>query len=147
MENFRHKIYTRWADCDPNTHVRHSAYYDYAADTRIRYFAKIGYDARKMKQLGIGPILFKESCSFIKEIQPGAAIIINLLKDGITEDGSRWQLHHELFNEADQKVAHITINGAWMDLNRRKLTKPPIELVKAIQNLKQGEAYFYKKEG
>lgn len=145
MKKNEKKIDVRWSDCDPNRHVRHSAYYEYGAHMRIRYFADNGFSAFKMNELNIGPILFKEECSFIKEIHPEATILINLLKGEIADDASRWVLHHELFNQNGEKSAHITIKGAWMDLNLRKLTVPPIGLAEALHELPTGVPYVYKK--
>ena len=34
---------TKWADFDANRHMRHTAYNDYAAEVRIRYFAYAGF--------------------------------------------------------------------------------------------------------
>ena len=37
--NFKVSFNTKWADFDPNRHMRHTAYNDYAAEVRVRYFA------------------------------------------------------------------------------------------------------------
>ena len=145
MKNFETTIAVRWADCDINRHVRHSAYYDYGAHARIRFFMEKGYDAPAFQKLHIGPVLFKEECSFIREIHLEDQIRVNFLKEQVSEDGSRQTLHHEIFNQDGVKSAHITIKGAWIDLNARKLTVPPIGLAKAVQGLPNGEAYAYKK--
>jgi len=145
MEKVEKIIEVRWSDCDPNRHVRHSAYYEYGAHIRIDFFAKIGFDADQMNHLNIGPILFKEECSFLKEIRPGESIKINLLKGDISEDGGRWVLHHELFNQQNEKSAHITVKGAWIDLELRKLTVPPPALAKVLLELPEGEYFTYGK--
>lgn len=145
MKTFEKQIEVRWSDCDANGHVRHSAYYDYGAYVRIRCFAEHGFDTTKLTSLGIGPILFKEECSFIREIRPDDTIRINLLRGNVREDGSRWELHHEIFNQRDEKCAHITIQGAWLDLKLRKLAVPPTEMAKVLNELLQGEAFVYRK--
>lgn len=99
-----------------------------------------------MAKLKIGPILFKEECSFIREIRPDDVIRINLLKGVVAEDGSRWILHHEIFNQDDVKAAHITIKGAWIDTETRKLTAPPAGLAESVATLAVGEDYVYKKK-
>jgi len=147
MAKFEKSIEVRWSDCDPNRHVLHSSYYVYGAHTRIRFFADNGFGAKEMEKQNIGPILFKEECSFIKELKPDDTIMVNLLKGEISKDGARWVLHHEIFNQQSEKCAHITIKGAWIDLNLRKLAVPPIGLVKILQELPEGESYFYKKPG
>lgn len=145
MKKFEKEIEVRWSDADSNRHVRHSVYYDYGAHVRIRFFAACGFDSRALNEIAVGPILFKEECSFIKEIRPDETIKVNILRGELSENGARWTLHHEIFNE-DGKCAHITISGAWMDLNIRKLTVPPIEIAKAMHQLPRGEYYTYRKQ-
>lgn len=144
MNVFEKHIDVRWSDVDHNQHVRHSAYYDYGAHVRIRFFQENGYDSKQLAALKLGPILFHEECTFLKEIQLGETIKVNLLKGDIRPDGSRWSLHHELFNAKDEKVAHITIKGAWMDTIKRKLTTPPPEMADAMLKLLQGKGFVYK---
>ena len=145
MNSFEKTVEVRWADCDANRHVRHSAYYDYAADVRIRFFAGIGFDSDRLTELKLGPILFKEECSFIRELRGEDSVRTNLLRESISPDGSKWLLHHELFNQNDQKVAHITVYGAWMDLEKRRVTVPPQAMIDALLDLPPGEAYIHKK--
>ena len=145
MSSFERQIEVRWADVDQNGHVRHSAYYDYGAHVRIAFFNAVGFPNTRMSGLKIGPILFKEECSFLREIRPDDVVTVNLLKGAVKEDGSRWTLHHEIFNQEGKKAAHITIQGAWLDLEARKLSKPPQDLADAIQQLDEGEPFVYKK--
>lgn len=143
--SYEKKIDVRWSDIDQNRHVRHSAYYDYGAHTRIQFFTQFGYNTNFMQELNIGPILFKEECTFLKELHADEVITVNLLKGDISEDGSRWVLHHEIFNQKGDKSAHITIKGAWMDLKLRKLTTPPVKIVEIINQLPKGDYFEYKK--
>lgn len=145
MKTFEKIIEVKWADVDQNKHVRHSAYYDYGAFVRIKFISGSGFDANKMSNLQLGPILFKEECSFIREIHPDDTLRVNVLIGSTTEDGSRWILHHEIYNQHNNKVAHITAKGAWMDLEKRKLTTPPQKLADAFRNLPSGEDYVYQK--
>ena len=142
---FDKQIEVRWADCDANRHVRHSAYYDFGAHCRIKFFTELGYDAAKLSQMNIGPILFKEECNFIKELKAEDTITVKLLRGNISADGGRWELHHEILNGKGEKSAHISTKGAWRDLAKRKLTIPPQDLVAHIQSLPEGDFYVYKK--
>jgi acyl-CoA thioester hydrolase len=146
MQVFEKTIQVRWADVDQNRHVRHSVYYDYGAFIRMRLIHAAGYSAAALTDKAVGPILFEEKCSFIREILLEDSIRINVLKENVNADASRWTLHHELFNQHDQKVAHITAVGAWLDLGKRKLTVPPAELGEAFNALPAGEGYVRKKK-
>ncbi len=144
MENkFETEIEVRWADVDQNVHLRHSAFYDYGTHARIRFFQATGYDSKKMNALHFGPVLFKEECSFLKEVGLEDTLTVNMLKGSVSEEGGRWTIHHELFNQQGQKVAHITVKGAWLHLLERKLTLPPAALAKALHDLPPGEVFVY----
>ena len=146
MALFEKTIEVRWADVDQNRHVRHTAYYDYGAYTRIRFFIENGFDSDRMEELQFGPIIFREECSFIKEIHPSDTLKINLLRGPLREDGSRWTLYHELFNSKGEKCAHIAVDGAWMHPEKRKLVIPPSGIAKALYSLPIGEAFIFNKQ-
>lgn len=125
MTNFEKIIEVRWADVDHNQHVRHSAYYDFGAHVRIRFFETVDYSSQVLQKLHLGPILFEESCAFIREIRLDDTLRVNLLRGPMREDASHWTLYHEIFNQREEKVAQIRVKGAWMDLQKRKITVPP----------------------
>lgn len=116
---------TKWSDFDPNRHMRHTAYNDYAAEVRIRYFAFAGFPVSQLAKDHIGPILFEENTSFRKEIYSGENIRVNMALIGLSEDKRKWKLRHEVFNQNGELSAIITVFGAWIDLQKRKLTKLP----------------------
>lgn len=116
---------TKWSDFDPNRHMRHTAYNEYAAEVRIRYFAAHNFSIHEFTKHSIGPILFEEYTSFRKEIHLGENISVNLKLSGISENYERWKIVHEVFNQKGELSAIIKVYGAWIDLTKRKLTSPP----------------------
>jgi acyl-CoA thioester hydrolase len=123
--SFEVEFNTKWADFDPNRHMRHTAYNDYAAEVRIRYFAHVGFPVDEIAADGIGPILFTEFTSFRREIHTGEKITANAKLLGVSEDKRKWKIRHEIFNEAGKLAATIEVYGAWIDLHKRKLTILP----------------------
>ncbi|WP_310391707.1 thioesterase family protein [Hymenobacter sp.] len=119
---------TRWADMDPNGHMRHSAYADYAADQRVALLASWGYGVARFAQLRLGPILFREETKFLKEVSIGEEIRVDGRLASVSPDGSRWTIVHTLYKADGRVAATVTVDGAWLDLDRRKLTVPPPEL-------------------
>ena len=71
--SYKVSFLTRWSDFDPNNHLRHSAYNDYAAESRVRLFTKYGLSLQEFNKLHIGPVLFQEKTNFLKEIFLGGA--------------------------------------------------------------------------
>lgn len=118
---------TKWSDFDPNRHMRHTAYNEYAAEVRIRYFSAKKFSINEFTKHNIGPILFEEYTSFRKEIHLGENITVNLKLSGRSKNNERWKITHEVFNEAGNLSAIIKVYGAWIDLTQRKLTTPPQE--------------------
>jgi acyl-CoA thioester hydrolase len=125
--SFQVTFATKWSDFDPNRHMRHTAYNDYAAEIRVRYFAKYNFSIDAFIKHNLGPILFTEETSFRKEIHLGEDITVNLKLQGLSENNERWKIVHEVFNKAGQLSAVIKVYGAWIDLSKRKLRVPPIE--------------------
>ncbi len=118
---------TKWSDFDPNRHMRHTAYNEYAAEVRVRFFAAQKFSINEFTKLNIGPILFEEHTSFRKEIHLGENITVNLRLSGLSKNNERWKITHEVFNQAGKLSAIIKVYGAWIDLSKRKLTVPAKE--------------------
>lgn len=145
MSKFEKEIEVRWADVDQNRHVRHSAYYDYGAFARIKFLESIGFGAKEMEKIGIGPILFKEECNFIREVKPTDTITVNVLRGPIQKGSAKWVLYHEIYNQDGVKCAHIKAQGAWMDLRERKISAPSDELADSFLQLEEGSDFVYAK--
>jgi len=132
---FKVKFNTKWSDFDPNRHMRHTAYNDYAAELRVRFFQEHGLSMNEFAKLNIGPILFKEETSFYKEIHIGENIEVHMELEGVSKGIERWRFTHQIFNKDGVLAAEIKVYGAWIDLIKRKLTAPPAEFVKIFEDL------------
>ncbi len=119
----------RWSDLDPNFHLRHSAYYDLAAQERIEILDEYGINIELMKTQNIGPVLFKEQCEFKREVHLNSKIhiVTKLLK--MKKDASFWIIQHEFLSEEDKLHALLTVEGSWIDTIKRKLARPVPEAI------------------
>jgi acyl-CoA thioester hydrolase len=133
--NFEVNFKTKWSDFDPNRHMRHTAYNDYAAEVRVRYFQEHGLSINEFAKLNIGPILFKEETTFYKEIHIGENINVKMELEGVSKGIERWRFSHQIFNEKGILSAEIKVYGAWIDLEKRKLTAPPQYFVSIFEDL------------
>ncbi|GAB2952663.1 acyl-CoA thioesterase [Hymenobacter coalescens] len=131
----------RWADLDPNGHMRHSAYNDYAAQLRLDFLTDAGFPLAQFAKLGIGPILFREDTRFLKEISPNETIKVRAQLAGLSSDGSRWRIVHTIYKQDGRESAIITVDGAWLDLRQRRLAVPPPELGEAMRQLERHNTY------
>lgn len=132
---------TKWADFDPNKHMRHSAYNDFAAEARIRFFKEHGIDMNYFTKNQIGPILFKEETTFLKEILPGEDLKVTIDLLGASIHGERWKIRHYIYKENGVKAAQIEVYGAWIDYHSRKLTTPPSSIMQLFDALTKTEDY------
>ncbi|WP_242929332.1 acyl-CoA thioesterase [Pontibacter vulgaris] len=117
-----------WSHLDANMHMRHSAYADFAAQARIEVLAVMGLDMKTFQKLHIGPILFREETTYLREVGVNETITVTTELAKSKKDGSRWTICHELFKEDGVKAAVIVVEGAWIDVLKRKLANLPEEL-------------------
>ena len=141
MENFILPIQLRWSDMDPNFHLRHSVYYDWGALCRIDFLNKHDLTSDVMLKHQFGPILFREECIFRKEIRFGDNVTINLDLLKSRKDFSRWTIQHTIMKNGDTVSAILTVDGAWMDTLKRKLTLPPPEAILVFEQMHKGENF------
>lgn len=133
----------RWADIDANRHMRHSAYYDYAAHLRVQLLKSIGMDLDTLSGLGIGPVLFREEAVFMREISMDEAIRVNLKLKRIRKDSSRWTFFHEFLKGDNTIATTVTVDGAWLDLNKRRLTVLPDNFIHLLHEIPRTEDFEF----
>src|SRR5579862_1300117 len=89
-------IEVRWADLDPNGHVRHSAYADYGAQARIGFLAEHGFGLGQFQKLRLGPILFREDLKYFKEIRANERINVTVEVSGLSPNRKHWRIRHRV---------------------------------------------------
>lgn len=129
MNGYLKQLEIRWADLDPNFHLRHSVYYDYGAYCRICFLEEHGLTNALMQKLHVGPILFREEAVFRKEIRLGNKLQINLQLLKAKKDFSRWTIRHQIIKSENILSAIVTVDGAWINTLQRKLATPPSEVI------------------
>jgi len=125
MQDYIRPVEIRWADLDPNFHLRHSVYYDFGAQIRMAFLSENGLTAQFMQANHFGPVLFREECVFRREIRYGDAITINVELLQLRRDYARFSFRHEIKRLDETLCAILTVDGAWMDTAARKLIVPP----------------------
>lgn len=143
---FTQTLSIRWADLDPNFHVRHSAYYDYAAALRINILAQLGLTPQVLQQLQIGPIIWREECVFKREIRLTDQVVIDSKLRRARRDFSRWSIRHQLTRTDGTLCAEINIDGAWLDTSTRKLAQTPPQVHQAFGSLPQTDDFEWMEE-
>jgi acyl-CoA thioester hydrolase len=142
MNEYSKTFELRWADVDANQHVMHSKYYELGAHTRMSFLIEHGYTLELMKELKIGPILFREECIFRREINAGDVVTVNLLLTKCKRDGSRWSATHEIKKADGALAAMMHADLAWMDVMQRKLATPATAAAILEQMPKAGDFVY-----
>ena len=122
--SFTQAVEIRWSDLDPNYHVRHSVYYDMGAFIRINFLNAHKLTSEYMSSHDFGPILFREECVFRRELRLGDIVTIDLTLIKAKPDISRWSIQH-ILKRNNELAATLSVDGAWIDTKKRKLTIPP----------------------
>ncbi|WP_183568412.1 acyl-CoA thioesterase [Mucilaginibacter sp. SP1R1] len=130
MTNVFYEGQVLWAQIDANMHMRHSAYADFAAQTRLTMLESIGLKPATLFEHKIGPVLFREELFYLREVGFNEYIKITCEVIKSRADGSRWSIRHELFRGDGAKAAIIVADGSWIDMEKRKLAVLPAEINK-----------------
>lgn len=125
MNPYLKKLELRWSDLDPNYHLRHSVYYDFAAQIRTSFLEEHGLTIKRMQELRLGPVLFREEGVFRREVRFGDEVSIDMELLKLKKDYSRFSFRHEFRKHDGTLCAVINVDGAWMDTAARKLCAPP----------------------
>ena len=147
MESYSKKVEIRWSDLDPNFHIRHSVYYDFGAYVRMCFLTENGLGAPVLLENNLGPILFREECVFKREIHFGDQVYIDLLLKQCSRNYSRWTFQHRIMKDGDTLAAIITVDGAWLDTNRRRLTVPTEVVTPTFEKLPKADDFKWIERG
>lgn len=141
MSTFTLPIQLRWSDIDQNRHLRHSVYYDYGALMRMTFLSERGLTTAKLEELKIGPILFREEAIFKREIKLEDKITLDVALLKATQDYGRWSMRHNVTKADGTLAAIINIDGAWIDLEKRRLAVPPALIRSIFEDFPRAEEF------
>ena len=130
-----------WSQIDANQHMRHSAYADFAAQARVNMLEKVGLTASKLFELKIGPVLFREELSYLREVTLNDYIKVTCEIVKSRADASRWTIRHEIYRSDGVKAAVIVAEGAWIDTVKRRLVVLPEEMSALFLSLPRSEDF------
>lgn len=141
MSEVKYRFRVRWADLDPNGHMRHTAYNDYCAQARLMYFEEISMPFSKLIEMNVGPILFREDTKFFKEVRMNEEFEVGFTISKLRKDGSKWSFRHNIYTKDGDLSAKVDVDGAWLDLAKRRTTVPPLELSSILVDSHKSEDF------
>ena len=128
MDTYSCTYQVRWSDLDANGHMNYSAYIDAAGDLRYRFFTEHGYPPQRFMEMGIGPVYTDIHARFLREVRIGETITIGYQLAGLSSNGGRWKVHHDVLKANGKRAVSIDIEGVILDLASRKPVLPTAEL-------------------
>ena len=131
----------RWEDLDANGHLANLKYASFMIETRMGFLADNGFGYQAFRKHKLGPVILSESYHYAKEIMPSEKVTCELELLGHTPDGMFVRFVQYLYKENGNLAACGEILIAWMDLLERKLTTPPADLAKLIDELVKAENF------
>ncbi len=141
MENVFYEGKVLWSMIDANMHLRHSAYADFAAQARLEILQTLGFTANTLEELKLGPILFREELIYMREIRPNDTVKVTCELTKCRRDGSRWSFEQKLYRGDGILAALIHVDGAWIDVAKRRLTALPPEWAVKFMEIPKSEHF------
>ena len=141
MEHVFYEGQIIWAQIDANRHLRHSAYADLCAQARSNMLEVMGLSLDKIAERNIGPVLFREELVYLREARLNDLIKVTVVMTRYNIDNSRFSFRHEVYRADGTKCAIVTVDGAWMDIEKRKLTLLPAEWQSIVAHLPKSEDF------
>ena len=141
MKNICFTTTVLWSQIDANQHLRHSAYADFAAQARMCLLTSMGLPANIFMKNNRGPVLFREELVYKKEINMSETISVSCEMTSCKADGSRWTIKHHIFNSKEELSAIVTVDGAWIDLRKRKIAALPENILPQFLNIPKSEDF------
>ncbi|MGB9429387.1 MAG: thioesterase family protein [Gammaproteobacteria bacterium] len=138
---YHREFEVRWADLDPNGHLRHTAYMDCAAQARVGFLHDFGFTLERFRVLGIGPVLFREDTRYLHEVRASEHITVTTEISGLSPNRKHWRIRHRIYKADGELACTVDVQGAWLDLKARKIMMPPPELMQAMEKAPRTEDY------
>jgi acyl-CoA thioester hydrolase len=134
IEPFSFTTRADWLFCDPNGHMRNSAYLDLAVHCRLRYLDANGFPAAEFARHRIGPTVRWDRVDYLREIRHLEEVIVELRLAAASDDLPRFRFANPIL-KGGELAAVVTSEGGWLDLTQRRLTVPPGDLAAAMWRL------------
>ena len=143
MEPFKKSFQVIWADLDPNAHMRHTAYNDYAAQVRVGLFDRLNLPLNELVASGYGPVLFHEDTTFAREVLMGEVITVDCAALAFRKDLKIWKFRQQVWKQTGELACTILATGAFMDLKQRKVVVPPQQIIGMLEQIPKTDDFFW----
>jgi len=141
LEPFKQQFQVIWADLDPNAHMRHTAYNDYAAQVRVGLFDELSLPLAELVASGYGPVLFHEDTTFKREVFMNERITVDCAAVAFRKDLKIWKFRQQVWKQNGELACVIIATGAFMSLKERKVVVPPQKIIDMLEKIPKTEDF------
>lgn len=141
MNEYSRTYEIRWSDLDANGHVNYATYINAAGDVRYHFFWEHGFPPDRFEHLGMGPIYTAIHAQFLREVRLGETVTITYAVSGLSPQGGRWKVHHDVLKSNGKKAVTLDIEGAILDLTTRKPVLPLPELLQVFELIPRAQDF------
>ncbi len=138
---FSHDYRAEWRDMDFNQHMGNAVFLDYASNTRILFFASVGFTAAEFAARRLGPVVLEDRLVYRREIRMLEPFTVDFQQVAGTADGRRFKVRNRFTTQAQGLCATVDSVGLWFDLAERQPVVPPDDLQAAFAQLARAEDY------
>jgi acyl-CoA thioester hydrolase len=131
----------RWSDLDANGHVNYATYINVAGDVRYHFFWEHEFPPERFEQLGMGPVYTAIQAEFLREVRLGETVTITYVVSGLSPQGGRWKVHHDILKSNGKKAVSLEIEGVILELTTRKPVLPSPELLQIFNLIPRGHNF------
>lgn len=131
----------RWSDIDANRHLANSAYMDFMSHTRMSFLVENGLGQNDLAEHNIGPVVFYEHIYYFREVFSNEPVTVSLELKGLSDDGKYFEFVHKIYNKEGEQSAECEMMGAWIDLEKRKVTNLPKSMLESLSTLEKTEDF------
>ena len=125
-----------WGEMDSFKHVNNVTFFRYFETARIKYFTEIGFLDLKKKS-GIGPILARTSCNFIKPIRYPDNLTVGAKVVSI--GNTSFVMNYILDSEKEGISARGDSILVTFDYNKSEKVQVPTEIIQTIRKIENKE--------
>jgi acyl-CoA thioester hydrolase len=140
-EVFEKQFVAGWGNVDLNGHLGNTSYLDFAATTRIAFFAEHGFPPIEFMRLQFGPVVKSESIEYFREIMLLGGCRVDVRCSGLSADGSRFRFTNSCYRDDGILAARIQTTAGWLSFSERRLIAPPEDLLAIINRLDRTDEF------
>jgi acyl-CoA thioester hydrolase len=104
----------------------------------MAYLAEHEFGLAEMRAQAIGPVLLREEIDYMRECHMGEVLTVTFTSLGLSPDGARFKVAHDIFKQNGKQAARLVVLGGWIDMKARRLAPPPDALREAFEKAPRG---------